>query len=86
MNLTKKLALLGAPFITAAMAFAEGETTTTTYDVTTFWNAMNIDFGALIAQGATILGVIMIAIVSVALTFKVVMAGLGYAKKAFGRG
>ena len=84
MNLTKKLAILGAPFVAAASAFAEGETTT--WDVTTFWNTLNIDFPTLISQGATILGVIMLTIVSISLTFKVVMSGLGWAKKAFGRG
>ena len=79
----KKLAAL-APLLATAVAFAEGETTTT-YDVTTFWNSLNINFGELIMQGAAILGVIMLAIVSVSLTFKVVMAGLGWAKKAFSR-
>ena len=58
----KKLAAL-APLLATAVAFAEGETTTT-YDVTTFWNSLNINFGELIMQGAAILGVIMLAIVS----------------------
>ena len=83
MRLAKKLMVMGAPFALSALALAEGETTTTTYDVTTFWSSLNINFGELISQGAAILGVIMLAIVSVSLTFKVVMAGLGWAKKAF---
>lgn len=80
-KLTLALAALGAPLLT----FAEGETTSTSFDMATFWAGLNIDFNALITQGATILGTIMITVVGVALVFRVVTAGIAFAKRAFGR-